>query len=313
MTDFSKPVASDAYATLLPALVTELQDLARGLEPSATGSHTNIPTNSIRWNASSVYWEKYNGTSWAALAATYAISISGNAATASTASTATSATTAGNISGIAAVANGGSGAATLAANSVLLGNGTSALQTVAPGTTGNVLTSNGSTWQSSAAPVTVPTGTIAMWPTATAPSGWLLANGAAVSRTTYAALFAIVGTVFGVGDGSTTFNVPNYMTRVPVGSGSGYALGSTGGSADATLVSHTHTATVTDPGHNHTIQLVGDSLVGSDALRGSGNLANTPATSTATTGITVANSTSGSSAVGANLPPYLAINFIIKT
>lgn len=79
--DFSKPLVSDAYATLLPTLVTELQDIVRGLEPTATGTHTNIPTNTIRWNAANIYWEKYNGTSWAALASPYAISISGNAGT----------------------------------------------------------------------------------------------------------------------------------------------------------------------------------------------------------------------------------------
>ncbi|MGG9963081.1 hypothetical protein [Ferruginibacter sp. SUN106] len=67
---------------------------------------------------------------------------------------------AGNITGTVAVANGGTGASTLAANNVLLGNGTSALQTVAPGTSGNVLTSNGTTWVSQAtAGVTKLTGT----------------------------------------------------------------------------------------------------------------------------------------------------------
>jgi microcystin-dependent protein len=314
MTDFSKPLASDAYATLLPALVTELQDLARGLDPVATGSHTNIPTNTIRWNAANTYWEKYNGTSWAALAATYAINISGNAATATSATSALTATTAGNISGIAAVANGGSGAATLAANSVLLGNGTSALQTVAPSTSGNVLTSNGTTWQSSAAPVTVPTGAIAMWPTATAPSGWLLANGAAVSRTTYATLFAIVGTVFGVGDGSTTFNLPNYTDRMPIGSGNSYLTAATGGSADSIVVSHTHTFTGNAlPTHTHGSGVAsGGGGSGFPVAYGSEvNQLSTSAVSAGTPSGT--NSTTGSTGVGANLPPYLGIRFIIKT
>lgn len=58
--------------------------------------------------------------------------------------------TAGNITGTVAVANGGTGASSLTANNVLLGNGTSALQTIAPGTSGNVLTSNGTTWVSQA-------------------------------------------------------------------------------------------------------------------------------------------------------------------
>ena len=56
---------------------------------------------------------------------------------------------------------------------------------------------------------TVPAGAVMTFATNTAPSGWLKANGAAVSRTTYAALFAAIGTTFGAGDGSTTFNLPD--------------------------------------------------------------------------------------------------------
>jgi len=171
----------------------------------------------------------------------------------------------------------------------------------------------------------VPAGGLMMWPTASAPIGWLLCNGTAVSRTTYAALFAILGTTFGVGDNSTTFNLPNYTNRVPVGAGGLYAMGATGGSKDATVVSHTHTATATstvnDPGHNHEIlpkaagaqQTVGNFLQGSplDADYGSLNTGNR------TTGITVATAVSvastGSSGTDANMQPYLAINFIIKT
>lgn len=63
-------------------------------------------------------------------------------------------------------------------------------------------------------------GTIQLWGAAAAPTGALLCNGQAVSRTTYAALFAIIGTTFGVGDNSTTFNVPNFQGVVPKGVGS---------------------------------------------------------------------------------------------
>lgn len=69
----------------------------------------------------------------------------------------------------------------------------------------------------------------------TAPLGWLLCNGAAVSRTTYADLFATIGTAYGVGDGSTTFNVPDVRQRFPLGkaaSGTGSTLGGTGGAID---------------------------------------------------------------------------------
>lgn len=57
--------------------------------------------------------------------------------------------------------------------------------------------------------VYTPTGSVAMYPVATIPTGWLKANGAAISRTTYSALFAAIGTTYGAGDGSTTFNLPD--------------------------------------------------------------------------------------------------------
>lgn len=156
------------------------------------------------------------------------------------------------------------------------------------------------------------TGALLMWATNTAPSGYLLCDGAAISRTTYAALYAVIGTTFGSGDGSTTFNVPNYTNRMPYGT----TIGATGGSADAVLVSHTHTATsvVTDPGHNH--EYIRDKDAGSlSSHQYSDSNAGYLNTTTSTTGITVAttNSTEGVSGTNANLPPYLGIKFIIKT
>jgi len=97
----------------------------------------------------------------------------------------------------------------------------------------------------------VPTGMLQMWSTASAPTGYLLCDGSAVSRSTYSALFAVISTTFGTGDGSTTFNLPDYRGRSPLGVSGSYALASTGGSADAVVVSHTHTASVSDPAHNH--------------------------------------------------------------
>ena len=154
----------------------------------------------------------------------------------------------------------------------------------------------------------LPTGTINMWSTASAPTGYLLCAGSAVSRTTYAALFAVISTTFGVGDGSTTFNLPNYTNRMPYGT----TVGATGGSADAVVVSHTHTATVTDPGHAHSYS---PNYYSQYITGGSGNAAalqTSGTTGTATTGISVSNSTTGVSGTNANLPPYLGINFIIK-
>lgn len=121
------------------------------------------------------------------------------------------------------------------------------------------------------------TGEMKIWPSANLPTDYLWCDGAAVSRTQYASLFAELGTVWGAGDGSTTFNLPDMRLRVPVGAGTGRGLGSTDGLAEnARLVkwshSHAHTAsgssstsisggisgaptgvytTATDTNHNH--------------------------------------------------------------
>jgi hypothetical protein len=136
----------------------------------------------------------------------------------------------------------------------------------------------------------VPIGLIAIWSgsSATIPTGWLLCNGSS--------------------------GTPDLRNRFIVGAGSTYAVGATGGSADAVVVSHTHTATVTDPGHFH---LTGSSQAqvpsgGLTSLRDYASSVNPP-TSTATTGITVANSTTGVSGTNANLPPYYALCYIMKS
>jgi len=102
------------------------------------------------------------------------------------------------------------------------------------------------------------------WPTATAPAGWLLCGGQAVSRTTYSALFAVLSTTYGVGDGSTTFNLPDMRGRVPVGLDSLGPLGAAGrmtgaasGGFNATAIAtaggeQSHVDTVAEmPSHQH--------------------------------------------------------------
>ena len=165
----------------------------------------------------------------------------------------------------------------------------------------------------------VPTGSLIMWASNTIPSDWKLCNGAAISRVTFATLFSLLGTTFGAGDGTTTFNLPDYRNKMPYGADS-VVVGATGGSADSIVVAHTHTATststVTDPGHSHNITYVANLAGGSGGpdLNGSSS---SKATTTSTTGITVAtattNASTGASGTNANLPPYLGINFIIKT
>lgn len=104
----------------------------------------------------------------------------------------------------------------------------------------------------------VPVATITAYAGATAPTNWLLCDGSAVSRSTYASLFTIIGTVYGSGDGSTTFNLPNLSQRFPLGkasSGTGSTLGGTGGTIDHTHTGGSHTHTMANHTHdlaNHT-------------------------------------------------------------
>jgi microcystin-dependent protein len=176
------------------------------------------------------------------------------------------------------------------------------------------------------------TGSMLMWPTATPPAGFLLCNGQTASRATYAALFAIVGTLFGAGDGSTTFTLPDYRNRTVLGAGDLYSANSQGGSKDATLPSHNHTGT-TDAAGGATGSTSGGNGSGDfgtyNAASGvfslSGGAPNRPQGSagggsqtTATMNIpnhahSFTTNAAGSSATNANLPPYLGIFFIIKT
>ena len=161
-------------------------------------------------------------------------------------------------------------------------------------------------------------GEIKMWPTASAPTGYLLCDGSSVSTTTYAALFAVIGYTFG-GSGAS-FTLPDYRGRMPIGVSGSYALASTGGSATTTLStpnlpSHTHS--ITDPGHTHNAitQVSGGSSAGNqyaNSFSGSVDTTSTLMIQTASTGITATNAT-GSGTAATTISPYLAINFIIKT
>jgi microcystin-dependent protein len=104
-----------------------------------------------------------------------------------------------------------------------------------------------------------PVGSIQMFAGTVAPSGWLMCDGTAYSRTTYVGLFQVAGTTYGAGDGTSTFNVPNMGGAFPLGpSGTTYALGATGGEAAhvltvAELAAHNHTISISDPTHTHTM------------------------------------------------------------
>lgn len=93
----------------------------------------------------------------------------------------------------------------------------------------------------------LPVGTIVSYAGATVPTGWLLCDGSAINRATYSTLFTAIGTAYGVGDGVTTFELPDMRGRFPFGkatAGTGSTLGAEFGSID-----HTHTG----PSHSHTI------------------------------------------------------------
>lgn len=103
---------------------------------------------------------------------------------------------------------------------------------------------------------TLPVGSILAYSSTTIPTNWLLCDGRAISRTEYSLLFSIIGTTYGVGDGSTTFNLPNLKGRVPVGVDSSQTefatLGQVGGEK-------THTLTVDEmPSHQHELTIDSD-------------------------------------------------------
>ena len=101
-----------------------------------------------------------------------------------------------------------------------------------------------------------PAGIIMPFAGTVAPENYLFCDGSAVSRTTYATLFGVIGTTFGAGDGSSTFNLPDLSGRVPLGVSQAHALGSTGGSETVTLTESelpAHVHEVPQHGHADTI------------------------------------------------------------
>ncbi len=187
-----------------------------------------------------------------------------------------------------------------------------------------------------------PVGAILPFAGSAAPTNWIICDGSAVSRTTFADLFAVCGTTYGAGDGSTTFNVPDLRTRVPAGFKTGDAnfgtRGGTGGAAThaittAEMPSHTHTGpshTHTGPSHTHGVSAIVVNTAGPGAIVenrfsviSTGSTPNntdsaflTGQTDAAGTGATGASGTGATGSAGSGtamslLQPYMSLVYII--
>jgi microcystin-dependent protein len=160
------------------------------------------------------------------------------------------------------------------------------------------------------------TGAIKFYAGSSAPAGYLFCNGVPVSRTTYSILFSIIGTGFGSGDGTTTFNLPDLRGRVPLGldnmgglSATRISSASVGGANAATLGgsggAETHTLITAEmPSHTHTSPV---SAIANSATPNSGSVA------TSVSAVASVTSSSGSGNAHSNTQPWLALNYIIKT
>jgi len=160
---------------------------------------------------------------------------------------------------------------------------------------------DGTAWR---APFTPP-GTLRLSATAVAASGWLVCDGKPYPRAEYAALFTAIGTTWGAGDGSSTFNVPDLRGRAPVGSGTGTGLSAR--SLGAKAGEEAHVLSVAEmPAHAHEINMAsaGGSNIGSDAV---------PPNNGVYGGRNLTTTYAGSTAAHNVMQPYAVVNYLIKT
>ena len=164
---------------------------------------------------------------------------------------------------------------------------------------------------------TLPIGTVTQYGGSTAPTNWLFCNGQAVSRTTYKLLFDVIGTTYGSGDGSTTFNLPDFRSRLPIGIGAG-----TDGTNDEKTAlgqkkgEYKHKLTIDKiPSHNHSSKIavnLGSTSGPAKYFFAAAGTTNTPSTDAATWSSSIVGNNTGGGQAHNNIQPSLGINFIIK-
>lgn len=162
--------------------------------------------------------------------------------------------------------------------------------------------------------ILMPVGVVLPYVSSNAPNGWLSCLGQELYRGDYPDLFAVIGTTYGAGDGSTTFRLPNLAGRVVVGQGSGAGL--TSRSMGATGGAETHTLTTGEmPSHSHTSNAVGGTVglitadgnntaVGVDGSAVEPNLYAAPAA--------LSINSAGSGSAHNNMQPFAVLNYIIR-